>query len=76
VKSETSAHSRDAEATQTPTRSPVPLVVAILFSLVAVFFVATAIIGATRWMHPVPYWDMWDGYLSFWFELQDGNTAI
>jgi len=27
-------------------------------------------------MHPVPYWDMWDGYLSFWFELQDGNTAI
>lgn len=42
----------------------------------AIYFVVTALIGMVRWSHPIPYWDMWDGHLSFWFQLQDGNTAI
>ena len=49
---------------------------AVISVLVAAFFLGTAVAGAIRWSHPVPYWDMWDGYLSFWFELQDGNNAI
>lgn len=44
--------------------------------LLAAFFVVAAVIGTVRWSHPIPYWDMWDGHLSFWFQLQDGNPAI
>ena len=40
------------------------------------FFALAAVIGARGWTHPIPYWDMWDGHLSFWFQLLDGNTAI
>ena len=53
-----------------------PVVTAILSIALAVFFTVTAAIGVRRWSHPVPYWDMWDGHYSFWFQLQDGNTAI
>lgn len=49
---------------------------AALALILASYFVVAAVMGAARWSHPIPYWDMWDGYLSFWFELGDGNTAI
>jgi len=44
--------------------------------IAAVFFATSALVGVFTWAHPIPYWDMWDGLLSFWFQLQDGNTAI
>lgn len=50
--------------------------IAVTVAVFAVFFMATTLIGATRWIHPVPFWDMWDGYLAFWFELQDGNSSL
>lgn len=59
-----------------PNDSMVLRVASVASVLAAAFFVGTAVIGAIRWSHPIPYWDMWDGYLSFWFELQDGNNAI
>lgn len=56
--------------------SAVLRVISVVSALAAVLFVGMAVVGAARWSHPVPYWDMWDGYLSFWFELQDGNSGI
>lgn len=34
----------------------------------AAFFAVTAVIGAVRWFSPVPFWDMWDGTVLFYFE--------
>jgi len=51
-------------------------VVSVFFVLFAALFVVWAFIGSIRWSHPIPYWDMWDGHLAFWFHLLDGNTAI
>lgn len=28
-----------------------------------------------RWWHPLPYWDMWSGYLGFWYRLADGDLS-
>lgn len=30
-------------------------------------------IGLVRWYTPVPFWDMWDAYLSSYIEYLDGN---
>ena len=49
---------------------------ATLAVIVALFFVISTVVGTVLWAHPIPYWDMWDGHYSFWFQLQDGNTAI
>jgi len=51
-------------------------IAATLGVIAAAFFTTSALVGIFTWAHPIPYWDMWDGYLSFWFQLQDGNTAI
>jgi hypothetical protein len=37
------------------------------------FFITTAIIGAARWYSPVPFWDMWDGYIHFYADVQHGD---
>lgn len=57
-------------------RSWVAWLAAALALALAVYFAVTALIGIVQWSHPIPYWDMWDGHLSFWFQLLDGNTAI
>ncbi|MDR5786620.1 hypothetical protein P9281_08690 [Caballeronia sp. LP003] len=40
----------------------------------ALFFVLTTIVGAYRWFSPVPFWDMWDGYITF--NLNAETTGI
>jgi len=40
---------------------------------VAVTFVALAVIGGIRNYSPVPYWDMWDGYLAFYTRITHGD---
>jgi hypothetical protein len=49
--------------------------ISILFGILAVTFVTLAIIGGVRNYSPVPYWDMWDGYLGFYSEISTGNTS-
>ena len=31
------------------------------------------VIGLVRWYSPVPFWDMWDGYLSNYIQFQDSD---
>jgi hypothetical protein len=41
--------------------------------LVAPFFVLSTIYGAIRNYSPVPYWDMWDGYIGFYERVSAGD---
>ena len=68
----------DKSTRMIPTRRAVPwAVLAVVVAAVgAGFFVYALLVGVTSWTHPIPYWDMWDGHYSFWFQLLDGNTAI
>lgn len=34
--------------------------------------VAMALFGVIRAYSPVPFWDMWDGYIGFFYRVQDG----
>lgn len=43
--------------------------------LFAVLFVLLAVIGGIRNYSPVPFWDMWDGYLDFFVRARDGNVS-
>jgi hypothetical protein len=40
------------------------------------FFAVTAIIGGMRGYSPVPFWDMWNGYLGFYTRLQSGEFSV
>ncbi len=44
------------------------------WGLTAVFFVLT-VIGAINHYTPVPFWDMWDGNVSFYTRLLDGDMS-
>ena len=46
-----------------------------LFLLAALAFVGLAIIGGIRSYSPVPFWDMWDGYLGFFTKVISGDTS-
>lgn len=46
-----------------------------LFLLAALFFVVLAIIGGIRAYSPVPFWDMWDGYLGFFSKVMSGDMS-
>ncbi len=41
--------------------------------LLALLFLATAVIGAVRNYSIVPFWDMWYGYLDFFFRVSQGG---
>ncbi|MBV8852572.1 MAG: hypothetical protein JOY91_04180 [Sinobacteraceae bacterium] len=41
----------------------------------AAVFVALAVAGTVRHYSPVPYWDMWDGYLGFFVPASDGDLG-
>jgi hypothetical protein len=45
------------------------------FAAIGALFVALAIGGALRSFSPVPYWDMWNGYLGFYTSLANGDTS-
>lgn len=46
-----------------------------LFLLAATVFVALAITGGVRGYSPVPFWDMWDGYLGFFTKVMSGDVS-
>ena len=46
------------------------------FTSMAALFVALAIAGAVRAYSPVPYWDMWSGYLPFLDQAASGDWTV
>jgi hypothetical protein len=44
-------------------------------SLLAVWFVTLAIVGAVESYSPIPFWDMWSGYIGFFVNAGDGGWA-
>lgn len=47
----------------------------IVFAIFAIFFVVSAVIGGVRMYSPVPAWDMWNGYLGFYFRVTEGDWS-
>jgi hypothetical protein len=47
-----------------------------IFALFALTYVALAIIGAFRSYSPVPYWDMWDGYIQFYVRVLNSDWSV
>lgn len=47
--------------------------ISLVFLGAALAFVALAVIGGIRAYSPVPFWDMWEGYLEFYFRVEAGN---
>lgn len=46
---------------------------ATLFFLISVFYIFAAVIGGVKGYSPVPFWDMWDGYLGFYSKILKGD---
>lgn len=47
----------------------------VAWSAFAALMIALAIIGGYRNYSPVPYWDMWDGVLNFYIQIENGNYS-
>lgn len=47
----------------------------ILLAVLAIFTVATTVAGCVISFSPVPFWDMWDGYIGFYTNVQHGDTG-
>jgi hypothetical protein len=45
------------------------------FCFFAILFVILAIIGGFRNYSPVPFWDMWNGYLDFYTKVSAGDLS-
>jgi len=45
----------------------------ILAAIIGTIYLAIACVAAARWYSPVPFWDMWDGYLNFYVRTLDGD---
>jgi hypothetical protein len=43
--------------------------------LIAVSLVSMAIVGGVRGYSPVPFWDMWNGYLEFYLKVSAGDFS-
>ncbi len=43
--------------------------------VIAVLFWGLAMTGAVQNYSPVPYWDMWNGYVDFYVKVLDGNWS-
>jgi hypothetical protein len=48
----------------------------LVFLLGAAIFWGLAVTGAVRAYSPVPYWDMWDGYLDFFVKVNSGDWSV
>lgn len=44
-------------------------------ALLAVFYAVTALLAMRAAYSPVPFWDMWHGYIGFFLSWQDGNAS-
>lgn len=51
-------------------------VVSLAFIALSIVFVALALAGAVRAYSPVPYWDMWDGYLGAYVRSTSGDWSV
>lgn len=47
-----------------------------LFLITAVAFFGLAIFGGIQNYSPVPYWDMWDGYINFFVKVSEGDWSV
>lgn len=50
-------------------------IIAVIAAILVAFFAVTAIIGGVKGYSPVPFWDMWNGYLGFYTRLQSGDFS-
>lgn len=58
-------------------RSPrLILAISVLFGAAAIGFVVLTLRGVTARWNPIPFWDMWNGDIAFWYRLQDGAGPI
>lgn len=48
----------------------------LLAGALSIFFVASAIWGGVHSFSPVPFWDMWDGYLEFYLRLLRSDWSV
>jgi hypothetical protein len=42
----------------------------------AIYFMVSAILGGIYNFSPVPFWDMWEGYLNFFIRLSDSDWSV
>ncbi|RPH40831.1 MAG: hypothetical protein EHM87_21260 [Burkholderiales bacterium] len=56
-------------------RRPGPRTVLVALQAACALIVMLAVVGAVRGFSPVPWWDMWDGYLEFYLRVRGGETA-
>jgi hypothetical protein len=47
----------------------------LIFKIIALIFIAFAIVGGIQAYSPVPFWDMWDGYLEFYMKVSAGDLS-
>ncbi|MES2887084.1 MAG: hypothetical protein V4739_03640 [Pseudomonadota bacterium] len=47
----------------------------LLFTVLALGFIALAVAGGARTFSPVPFWDMWDGYVDFHGKVTGGEVS-
>jgi hypothetical protein len=47
----------------------------LLLGMFAIVMVGLAIAGGVRAYTPVPFWDMWDGYLNFYIDARRGDLS-
>jgi hypothetical protein len=47
-----------------------------IFALAAFTFVVLANVGGFRSYSPVPFWDMWNGYLDFYVKASAGDLSV
>lgn len=48
----------------------------LLLLIAPLVFIGLAAIGGSLRYSPVPYWDMWDGYLDFFIKASGGDLAV
>jgi hypothetical protein len=46
-----------------------------LSAAITLVFVGLDVAGVVRTWYPLPYLDMWDGYVGFWYKLKAGDTG-
>src|SRR5690554_6179984 len=56
--------------------SPAQLWLLTGFALITGMSLALAILGGARAYTPVPFWDMWEGTLPFYLDVQSGDKGI
>ena len=46
-----------------------------VFSFLAIIFISLAIYGGIQLYSPIPFYDMWDAYLNFYVQVNQGDIA-